>query len=636
MSKEQGCGSGYDCQSGKCKTSFNIVILIRIALAAGLFLAGLFLKISDSMIFILYLASFLIAGFDIFAEGINTLIRKRVLDENFLMTIAGVGAFIIKEFPEGAAVMLLYQIGEFFQGRALDKSRDSIAALVDLRPDKITIIENNQLKEIPAESAKPGMSMVIKPGERVALDCVVTEGVSSMDTSALTGESLPRSVGVGDSVLAGLINTGAILYARVEKPLEESAVSRILKLVEDAKQTKAKPEKLITRFARVYTPIVIVLAVLVAFLPALIFSQALDIWVHRALILLVISCPCALVISLPLTYFAGIGGASRRGILFKSTSAMDYMANVGTVVFDKTGTLTTGKFKIKQINANGIKPEALLLLASYAEAFSEHPLAVAIKEAFGKEVDVNRISASRESRGKGVTTEIGDIKVHAGNYDFMYENGVDVGEITDDDTTVFVAVGDRFAGYITLVDTIKEDAPETIRELKKSGIRKIAMLTGDRRTVALSMAQSLGISEVFAECLPEDKMDRLKDIIRHTALKGRRTAFVGDGINDAPVIKEADIGIAMGSLGSDAAIEAADVVIMDDKPSRLLDALKGAKKTKRIIIQNIVMGIVIKLFIMVLGVIGIATMWFAVFADVGVAILAIINATRAMYIRQRD
>ncbi len=636
MSKEQGCGCGYDCQSGKCKTSYNFVILIRIALAAGLFLTGLFLKTSDSVSFILYLASFLIAGYDIIAEGFVSLFKKRVFDENILMSIAGIGAFIIKEFPEGAAVMLLYQIGELFQSKALNKSRDSIASLVDLRPEKITIIEYNQLKEIHAKSAKPGMSMVIRPGERVALDCVITEGVSSMDTSALTGESLPISVGVGDLVLAGLKNTGAILYARVEKPLEESAVSRILRLVEDAKQTKAKPEKLMTRFARVYTPVVIILAILVAFMPPLVFSQALDTWVHRALIFLVISCPCALVISLPLTYFAGIGGASRHGVLFKSTSTMDNMSSVGTFVFDKTGTLTTGKFKIKRINANGIKPESLLMLASYAEAFSEHPLAMAIKEAFGKEIDVSRIKSSHESRGKGVTTEIGNIKVHAGNFDFMCENGVAIGEIADDDTTVFIAVGEKFAGYITLVDTIKEDAPETIRELRKAGIRKIALLTGDRRTVALSMAQSLGISEVFADCLPEDKMDRLKDIMRHTALKGRRTAFVGDGINDAPVIKAADIGIAMGGLGSDAAIEASDLVIMDDKPSRLLDALRFSQKTKKIIIQNIVISIVIKLFIMILGIIGIATMWFAVFADVGVAILAIINATRAMHIKRSD
>lgn len=630
-----GCGHDHCCAACEGEKKVDKLTLLRLAVAACLFAVGLIFDFSKLLELVIFIAVFLISGYDVIINGIKGVVKGHVLDENLLMSVAGIGAFAIGEYSEGAIVMVLYQIGEILQSLAVASSRNSVSKLMDLRPETVNVIEDGVLKEILAEDAQIGMTIVIKPGERVALDCVIIEGESSVDTSALTGESLPRTVAVSDTVLAGSVNTGAILYGRVEHVLADSAVSRILELVEQAENTKAKPEKLMSRFARIYTPVVIAAAFIIAFAVPLISGQSLSSWVHRGLIFLVISCPCAIVISIPLTYFSGIGGAARTGVLFKSASALDTMSNVGAVVFDKTGTLTTGKFKVESIYANGIKEESLLNLAAHIEAFSEHPLAVAIKETYNKKLDISRIEKAEVLSGKGVSAVISGVQTWAGNGRLMKELNIDISEYENNDTTVFIAIENQFAGYITFTDTLKSGVAEAMNMLRHCGIKHLAMITGDKCDVAEKLSLSLGITDVYADCMPEDKIRHLDEVISETAHIGKYTLFVGDGINDAPALKAADIGVAMGGLGADAAIESADVVIMDDKVGHLIDAITAAKNTKKIIIENIVLSLAIKFVVMVLGVFGIATMWLAIFADVGTAIIAILNAVRALSVKQR-
>ena len=589
--------------------------------------------------FALYFAVFLLAGHDVLLKAWRNIRRGDPFDEAFLMTVATIGAFATIFFPEtepqsaeGCTVMLFYQVGELFQSYAVGKSRKSIADMMDIAPDYANIERDGELVEVDPDEITVGDVIVVKPGERVPIDGVVTQGASQLDTAALTGESVPRHVEPGADVISGCINMTGILRIRTTKPFGESTVSRILELVENASEKKAKTENFITRFARVYTPVVTIAAVVLAIVPPLLGWGPWTDWVLRGLTFLVVSCPCALVISVPLSFFGGIGGASKLGILVKGSNYLELLSKVDTVVFDKTGTLTNGTFNVVAVHPEaGVDPDYVLSNAAYAEAMSDHPIAISIKQAYAGEIDQARIKDVKEESGHGVEATVDERVVLVGNDKLMAEHGSSWHECDLTGTILHVAVDGVYAGHIVIADVVKEDAADAIRDLHAAGVKKCVMLTGDRRDVAEAVAEKLGLDEVHAQLLPEDKVNAVEGLLAHQHGDGK-LAFVGDGINDAPVLMRADVGIAMGAMGSDAAIEAADVVLMDDKPSKIAQAMRIARKTMRIVWQNIVFAIGIKVLILVLAAVGVANMWLAVFGDVGVAIIAILNAMRAMRI----
>ena len=589
--------------------------------------------------FALYLIPFLIAGYDVLYKAVRNIVNGQVFDENFLMTIATVGAFALVLFPdsqphmaEGAAVMLFYQVGELFQSYAVGKSRQSIADMMDIAPDYANIMRDGELVQVDPYEIGVGDEIVVKPGERVPLDGIIVEGSTQLDTAALTGESVPRHVEEGAEVISGCVNMTGKITVKVSKPFEQSTVSRILELVESASEKKAQTENFITRFARYYTPIVTIGALALAVLPPLLLGQSWADWVERGLTFLVVSCPCALVISVPLSFFGGIGGASRLGILVKGGNYLEALAHTETVVFDKTGTLTNGSFNVVAVHPDAaaeVDPDLILSIAAHAEAYSDHPIAVSVKEAFTGEIDQKRIADVREEGGHGVRAVVDEHVVLVGNDKLMREEGVAYHDCELTGTILHVSIDGKYAGHIIIADVVKEDAAECIKRLHEAGVKKTVMLTGDRTEVAQAVAEKLGLDEYHGQLLPEDKVNQVERLLGSTSEKGK-LAFVGDGINDAPVLTRADIGIAMGAMGSDAAIEAADVVLMDDKPSKISSAIAIARKTMRIVWQNIIFALGVKFVVLALAAVGIATMWLAVFADVGVAILAILNAMRCM------
>lgn len=612
----------------------NKKIVMKLAVGGLLFTMALVLKISANMKFIFYFISYLIIGGDVLERAVRNILRGQIFDENFLMAIATIGAFAIGEYPEGVAVMLFYQVGEFFQDLAVNRSRKSIAQLMDIRPDYANIrINSGEIRVDPVEVAV-GDHIIVRPGEKIPLDGIVIEGNSMVDTSALTGESLPREVEVGNKVLGGFINTNGLLVIEVIKEFGESTISRILELVENSSSKKAPTENFITRFARYYTPVVVFIAAGLALLPPLIIKEAsFSTWLYKALVFLVISCPCALVISIPLGFFGGIGGASRQGILVKGGNYLEALNHIDAVVFDKTGTLTKGVFKVTEINniANTSKDD-LLKYAAYAESYSNHPIALSILSAYGKEVDRDKIEDYEEILGHGIRARIGGREILAGNRKLMELEGVEYEPGQRAGTLVYLALDKVFIGSIIISDEVKEDSKATIKGLKDMGIGKTIMLTGDNENIGRKIGEELGLDQVYTELLPDEKVEKLEEINKEKSRKGK-LVFVGDGINDAPVLAIADVGVAMGGLGSDAAIEAADLVLMTDEPSKLIDAIKIAKKTNRIVWQNIIFAFIVKAAVLILGAGGLASMWEAVFADVGVALIAVFNSMRVMNVR---
>ncbi|EIR6828280.1 cadmium-translocating P-type ATPase [Listeria innocua] len=609
-------------------------LLWRIIIGAILFIVAIVIDVNIEWLNIaLYLISYIIVGGDIVMKAVKNIFRGKVFDENFLMSIATIGAMLIGEYPEGIAVMLFYQVGELFQSYAVDKSRRSIAEAMDIRPDYANVKKNDEVIKVDPDEVQIGDIIVIKPGERVPLDGKVIEGNSTVDTSALTGESVPREVEVGHEILSGCININGVITAEVTKEYGESTVSKILDLVENASSKKSQSEQFITKFARYYTPIVVIIAVFLATIPPLVIDGAtFSDWIYRALTFLVVSCPCALVVSIPLSFFGGIGGASRKGILVKGSNYLEALAEAEIIVFDKTGTLTKGVFNVQEIHPEGITKEELLELTSYAESYSNHPISNSLKQAYGKEIDNGRISDVEEISGHGVIAAVDGKKVAAGNIKLMKKLNIPCYEGEAVGTVVHVGIDDKYAGYIVIADEVKEDSARAIKELKEAKIKQTVMLTGDTKNVASKVAKQLGLDKVYSELLPGDKVEKVEELLAQKSAKGK-LAFVGDGINDAPVLARADIGIAMGGLGSDAAIEAADVVIMTDEPSKIATAIKVSKKTLRIARQNTVFSIGIKIIVLILSAFGIATMWAAIFADVGVTIIAVLNAFRALNVK---
>jgi Cd2+/Zn2+-exporting ATPase len=604
-------------------------LLWRLIISAIFFVSAII--INDSQLkLIMYIISYILAGGDVVKRAIENIKNGQVFDENFLMSAASIGAFFIGEAPEGVGVMLFYQIGEMLQSYAVGQSRRSISSLMDIRPDYANVLRNGEVLTIPPEEVEIGEIIVIKAGERVPLDGIVVEGNSMLDTSALTGESLPREVITGSELLSGCINMNGLLNAKVTKSYSESTVNKILELVENASSRKSKSEKFITRFARVYTPVVVVIAVVLAIIPPLIIKDAtFNEWIYRSLAFLVVSCPCALVISVPLSFFGGIGGASRNGILVKGSNYLESLAKTEIIVFDKTGTLTKGVFKVQKIHSEKIKPEELLKLAAYAESYSNHPISLSLKEAYKKDIDIEKISQVEEISGHGVSAAVENIKVLAGNDKLMEKFKIPYNKETSEGTLVHIAADGEYAGYILIADKIKDDAFEAVSDLRKHNIKDIVMLTGDSESVAINTARELGIDRVYAGLLPADKVEKVEELISQKSKKVT-LMFVGDGINDAPVLARADVGVAMGALGSDAAIEAADVVIMTDEPSKIAKAIEIAKNTIKIAYQNVIFAISVKVIILVLSTLGLASLWAAVFADVGVTFIAVLNAMRAL------
>ncbi len=606
----------------------------QLAFGGILFAIGMILRPELRWIdFSIFFISFLIVGGDVVKRAARNIIRGNVLDENFLMSIATIGAFFIGDFPEGAAVMIFYQVGELFQDYALNQSRKSISELMDIRPDYANIRRGNELVTLDPDEVQIGDIMVIKPGEKVPLDGIILEGHSMLDTKALTGESVPREAVVGDGILSGCININGVITAEVTKELEESTASKILDLVENASSKKSHSEQFITKFARYYTPLVVGIAVLLAVIPPLIIEGAtFNTWIYRALTFLVVSCPCALVISIPLSFFGGIGGASRKGILVKGGNYLEALARTEIVVFDKTGTLTKGVFNVQSIHNIGVSKEKLLEVCAYAESYSNHPISQSLQRYYGEDIESERITQTQEIPGHGVIATVDGQEIIAGNeklmkkYQIVYEPQELIG------TTVHIAIDGEYAGYILIADEVKEDSKKAIETLKQLHIKEMVMLTGDSQTVGNGVGTELGIDTVYGELLPIDKVNRLEELLGKVSKKGK-LCFVGDGMNDAPVLARADIGIAMGGLGSDAAIEAADIVIMTDEPSKIGTAIEISKKTLRIAMQNIVFAITVKVIILVLSAFGYASMWGAVFGDVGVAIIAILNAFRVFTIK---
>lgn len=628
-------------------------MLARIIIALIMTVALFFIDATGWTRFLLYLIIYLIIGYDILKKAWLGIIHGRVFDENFLMAVATVGAFALAlyeesgDYLEAVAVMLFYQIGEFFQSYAVGKSRRDIAALMDIRPDYANIEKDGKIIKVDPDYVEIGQMIIIQPGERIPIDGIIVSGKSSLNTSALTGESLPREVNSGDEVISGSINLSGILKVRTTKEFGDSTVSKILELVEESAARKSKSENFIARFARIYTPAVCYGALALALLPPaflIIFNGApldfvtFETWIHRALVFLVISCPCALVISVPLSFFAGIGGASREGILVKGANILETLSKVKTVVFDKTGTLTKGVFEVNAFhdhNDNDIEPqkEQLLEYAAIAESSSSHPIGKSLQSAYGKEIDRKRISNIQEISGKGITATIDGRNIAAGNEKLMKQLGLAVCQCNTAGTIVHLAIDGKYAGHIVLGDVVKPASKDAISDLHKSGITQTIMLTGDTRSVAEQTANELGIDKIFSELLPNDKVNQLENILRY-AKEDHKVAFVGDGINDAPVLSRADIGIAMGAMGSDAAIEAADVVLMDDNPMKVGKAVRISRKCLRIVWENIILALGIKGICLILGVFGIVNMWLAIFADVGVMILAVLNAIRAMHVKK--
>ena len=607
---------------------------IKIIIALILFLIALIIDFGKVWINnVIYIIAYIIVGFEIVRKAVRNITRGKVFDENFLMTVATIGAFGIGEFPEAAAVMLFYQVGELFQSYAVDKSRKSIASLMDIRPDYANIEKDGKLEKVDPDEVKIGDIIVVKPGEKIPLDGTVVEGKTNLDTKALTGEPMPREANIGDDVISGCINLNGLIKVKVTKEFGESTVSKILDLVENASSKKSKSENFITKFAAYYTPIVVIIAVILAIVPPLIIPGAefLD-WIYRALSFLVVSCPCALVISIPLSFFGGIGGASKMGILIKGSNYLEALANTEIVVFDKTGTLTEGDAKVQKIEAEGISKEELLEITALAENFSNHPIALSIKSEYNKPIDEKRIVKTQELTGRGINATIDEKEVLVGNEKLMKEEKIDYKECTDAGTALYVAIDKKYVGYILIADSIKKDSKKAIQNLKKNGIKQTVMLTGDRKQVGEVVAKELGIDKVYTELLPDGKVEKVEELLKEKSPKGK-LAFVGDGINDAPVLAISDIGIAMGGLGSDAAIEAADVVLMTDEPSKIVDAIHLSKKTMRIVKENITFAILVKVIVLILSAFGLSTMWEAVFADVGVSIIAIINALRVLRVK---
>ena len=608
-------------------------LLFRIIVAAVLFAAGSLLPLGPTVEMGIFLVCYAVIGWDIVWKAVTNILHGQVFDENFLMTIATIGALILGEHSEGVAVMLFYQVGEWFQSYAVSKSRKSIASLMDIRPDYANVERNGKLEQVDPDEVNIGDTIVVKPGERVPLDGKIIKGTSALDTSALTGESMPRDVEPGMEVISGCINQTGILTIQTTKKYGESTVAKILDLVENASDKKGKTENFISRFARYYTPIVVFAAIALAILPPLVTGQPFSVWIYRALTFLVISCPCALVISIPLSFFGGIGGASKIGVLVKGSNYLESLAHTEVVVFDKTGTLTKGSFAVSQIKAIDMKEEQLLELAAYAEDYSNHPISQSIQKAYGKKIDNSRISDVQEIAGHGVRAVIDGKTVLAGNAKLMNRENIAYTPSDAIGTVIYLACNGKYAGYIVIEDEVKADAPAAIRALKEVGVRKTVMLTGDADAVGKKVAQKLGLDQAYTELLPADKVDREEAMLKQTSEKGK-LVFVGDGINDAPVLARADVGIAMGGLGSDAAIEAADVVLMTDEPSKISAVVRIARKTIRIANENIVFALGVKLLVLILGATGYANMWAAVFADVGVSVIAILNAIRAMRVKK--
>ncbi len=608
---------------------------IKIIIAGILFFIALIINFNNEWVNnAIYIISYIIVGLEIVKKAIRNITRGKVFDENFLMTVATIGAFGVGEFPEAVAVMLFYQVGELFQSYAVDKSRKSISNLMDIRPDFANVERNGKLEKIDPDEVKVGEVIVVKPGEKIPLDGYIEYGASSIDTKALTGESLPREIAKGDEVLSGSINLNSVIKIKVTKEYEESTVSKILELVENASSKKSKSENFITKFARYYTPAVVIIAVILAILPPIIIKDAtFSEWSYRALSFLVVSCPCALVISIPLSFFGGIGGASKMGILIKGSNYLEQLANTEIIVFDKTGTLTEGVFEVQKVHAIDISNEELLKITAYAENYSNHPISLSVKKAYNKEIDEKQILKTEEVSGCGVIATIGKQEVLVGNEKLMKEKNINFTKCNDIGTVLYVAIEGKYAGYILIADKIKEDSIKAIKELKKNSIKQTVMLTGDRKNVGESVAKEIGLDKVYTELLPAGKVEKVEKMLKQTTEKGK-LVFVGDGINDAPVLAISDIGIAMGGLGADSAIEAADIVLMTDEPSKIVSAIHLSKRTMRIVKENIVFAIFIKVLVLILSAFGLSTMWEAVFADVGVSIIAIINALRVLKVKE--
>ena len=607
---------------------------IKILIALILFIFAMAVKFQNVWINNgIFIVSYLIVGFEILRKAVRNIFKGKIFDENFLMSIATLGAFAIGEFPEAVAVMLFYQVGELFQDYAVDKSRKSIASLMDIRPDHANVVRDGKEEKVDPSEVKIGNSIIIKPGEKVPLDGVVIDGKTTLDTKALTGESVPREVQEGEQVLSGCINLSGVIKVEVTKEFGESTVSKILDLVENASSKKTKSENFITKFAAYYTPIVVIIAVILAIVPPLVIEGAdFQDWLYRALSFLVVSCPCALVISIPLSFFGGIGGASKMGVLVKGSNYLEALSNAEIMVFDKTGTLTEGVFEVQNVEPIGISKEELLKIAAYAEYYSNHPISKSIKKAYNKEIDEKEIIDSQEISGMGIAAKIGGQNVLAGNEKLMNEKGIEYEKCTHIGSVVYVAIDGKYVGHIVIADKIKEDAKRTIDELKKNNIKQTVMLTGDRKNIGEAVAKEIGIDTVYTELLPDGKVEKVEKLLKTKSQKGK-LAFVGDGINDAPVLAMADIGIAMGGLGADSAIEAADIVIMTDQPSKIISAMKLSKKTMRIVKENIIFAIAVKVLVLILTAFGLSSMWQAVFADVGVSIIAILNALRALRVK---
>lgn len=612
-------------------------MLIRIIIAAVLIVVFSLLPAEGYLRFVLFMIPYLVIGYDILKKAFKGILNKQVFDENFLMAVATVGAILLGDYSEGVAVMLFYQIGELFQSYAVGKSRRNISELMDIRPDYANIEKDGTMEQVDPDEVEIGTIIVVQPGEKVPIDGVITEGTSTLNTSALTGESLPRDAKAGDEVLSGCINMTGLLKIRTTKEFGESTVSRILELVENSSSRKSKSENFISKFAKYYTPAVCYGALALAFIPPIVLlimgkPAMWGDWIYRALTFLVISCPCALVISIPLSFFAGIGGASNQGILVKGSNYLETLAQTKYVVFDKTGTMTQGVFEVSGIHHNEMPDEELLEYAALAECSSSHPISKSLQKAYGKPIDRNRVTDIEEISGNGVIAKVDGISVAAGNTKLMNRLGIAYQDCHHVGTVVHMAIDGKYAGHILISDIIKPHAKEAIAELKKAGISKTVMLTGDSKRVADQVAEELGIQEVYSELLPADKVSRVEELLNQKSEKDK-LAFVGDGINDAPVLSRADIGIAMGALGSDAAIEAADIVLMDDDPLKISKAIKIARKCIRIVYENIYFAIGIKVLCLILGALGIANMWMAIFADVGVMILAVLNAIRTLFVK---
>lgn len=614
-------------------------MFVRIIAAAILLVGFSFLPVEGYLRFVLFMIPYAIIGYDILKKAVKGIRNRQVFDENFLMAIATVGAILLGDYKEGVAVMLFYQIGELFQSCAVGKSRRSISSLMDIRPDYANVERGGVLEQVDPDEVEPGTVIVVQPGEKIPIDGVILEGKASLNTSALTGESLPREVREGDQVISGCINMTGVLKIRTTKEFGESTVSKILDLVENSSSRKSKSENFISKFARYYTPAVCYSALALAIVPPLFSMLALasepqwGVWVYRALTFLVISCPCALVISIPLSFFAGIGGASNAGVLVKGSNYLETLSQTKYVVFDKTGTLTQGVFEVTGTHHSSMEQEKLLEYAALAESFSSHPISKSIRKAYGKELHQERVSEVKEISGNGVTAKVDGIPVAVGNGKLMNQMGISWKECHHVGTIVHIAVDGKYAGHIVIADVVKPTSAQAVAELRKAGVRQTVMLTGDADQVARKVAEELRVNQVYSELLPADKVQKVEEMLEHKNAK-EKLAFVGDGINDAPVLSRADIGIAMGALGSDAAIEAADVVLMDDDPMKIVKAIKIAKKCMRIVYENIYFAIGIKLICLVLGAAGIANMWLAIFADVGVMVLAVLNAVRALFVKK--